>query len=699
MCALFASVLDGLEIPFLASLSLMKKLNVILDLANQKAYVGLLGCTVDLHMIQGHLCIKLSEYPADVKFEWHEQDWHDCEFLCNSQLLNKLTTTAHAAQDSPSVPQSDSEPQRDACNSSRRRMVKRLRQLAARAVVTVYKAMMLGMTETVSKLLEECKSSAKTKKKAKAKAAKALPAVPPTGCSHSRMKRRENASGRFATCENCLARWKWDENGLGWRFHPSSKSFALPSPSAQTVVDHSWPTSTASASTSLPGAKAKRARPTSSGEVSGYRGAEAELTQHYNLAESFGPLNKPYARANMKKGRIKRVVHQCDKSIALLTRELDVYAVRTGDLSNCFKEPKPAAIVIHSAQRQDRKVREAIFTRCERQVSNGGIFIVEYNLAHHHDEPGILPSLVDLPDTCEASFTNTICDNVIELSFITNSRCFLKAAAGSEGLSEIRQPKPRFETPVRVAIFFYGLAEDDPVEKNASKSDQTDAHVPGLKTDISFSGIPSSISKEVRAAVARLHVSAGHPHRQELVRLLAAHSSINAAVFTALEHVRCGTCERAKMPLKPRPASVPEFVGQFGEQLQADVFYIRDLSATNHALVAVTCLATKFYQAAISASHDPQVVLNEFDRRWLRHFGYPLFMAVDADGALEGVFIKHLQESNVMVTVSPADAHHQIGAIERRNAIFRSVVERLLDENGVCNQDQLDLCFSAEFMQ
>ena len=288
MCALFASVLDGFEIPFLASLSLTKKLNVIFDLANQKAYVGLLGCAVDLHMIQGHLCIKLSEYPADVKSEWHEQDWHDCEFLCNSQLLNKLTTTAHAAQDSPSVPQSDSEPQRDACNSARRRMVKRLRQLAARAVVTVYKAMMLGMTETVSKLLEECKSSAKTKKKAKAKA---LPAVPPTGCSHSRMKRRENASGRFATCENCLARWKWDENGPtpGWRFHPSSKSFALPSPSAQTVVGHSWPTSTASASTSLPGAKAKRARPTLSGEVSGYRGTEAELTQHYNLAENDAP--------------------------------------------------------------------------------------------------------------------------------------------------------------------------------------------------------------------------------------------------------------------------------------------------------------------------------------------------------------------------------------------------------------------------
>ena len=102
--------------------------------------------------------------------------------------------------------------------------------------------------------------------------------------------------------------------------------------------------------------------------------------------------------------------------------------------------------------------------------------------------------------------------------------------------------------------------------------------------------------------------------------------------------MNCGTCERARAPLKPRPASVPEFVGPFAEQLQADVFYVRDLSSTNHAMLGITCLATKFYQAALLPSREPQTVLNEFDRLWLRPFGYPLFMSVDADGAFEGVF-------------------------------------------------------------
>ena len=61
LIALSASVLDGLQIPFLASLGLMKKLNIVLDLAKQKAFIGLLGCSVDLRTIQGHLCLKLSE--------------------------------------------------------------------------------------------------------------------------------------------------------------------------------------------------------------------------------------------------------------------------------------------------------------------------------------------------------------------------------------------------------------------------------------------------------------------------------------------------------------------------------------------------------------------------------------------------------------------------------------------------------------
>ena len=98
LIALGASVLDGLDIPFLASLSLLKKLNVVLDLCKQKAFIGLLNCTVDLFLVQGHLCLKNSEYPADVTFVWEQQDMHDCEFLCDSRKCNVINTCDNAAQ-------------------------------------------------------------------------------------------------------------------------------------------------------------------------------------------------------------------------------------------------------------------------------------------------------------------------------------------------------------------------------------------------------------------------------------------------------------------------------------------------------------------------------------------------------------------------------------------------------------------------
>ena len=105
MIALCVSILENLSIPFLASLSLLKKLHLVLDLAQQKAHIGLLGCCVDLHLLQGHLCLKISEYPACVgTFSWEELNHHDCEFLCNGSLLeqNSLVQPSNPAQ-SPTI--------------------------------------------------------------------------------------------------------------------------------------------------------------------------------------------------------------------------------------------------------------------------------------------------------------------------------------------------------------------------------------------------------------------------------------------------------------------------------------------------------------------------------------------------------------------------------------------------------------------
>ena len=53
---------------------------------------------------------------------------------------------------------------------------------------------------------------------------------------------------------------------------------------------------------------------------------------------------------------------------------------------------------------------------------------------------------------------------------------------------------------------------------------------------------------------------------------------------------------------------------------------------------------------------------------------------MDADGAFEGEFRLKLEEAGVHLVVIPPEAHWRIGTVERKNAVLRTVVEKLLDE-------------------
>ena len=198
------------------------------------------------------------------------------------------------------------------------------------------------------------------------------------------------------------------------------------------------------------------------------------------------------------------------------------------------------------------------------------------------------------------------------------------------------------------------------------------------------------LPKEVKASVARLHINTGHCNKKELIRLLAAHGSINGPTLTAIEHMVCGSCERTKPPPAPRPAAIPHFMGQFGERVQLDVVYVRDLSSTNHPILGMVDMATSLQQAVRLHSRASAHVVDQFRRCWLVPYGYPLVCEVDADGAFEGEFRDRIQDAGVHLVVIPPEAHWRIGTVERRNAILRSVLERLIDENAVVNGDALD---------
>ena len=270
-----------------------------------------------------------------------------------------------------------------------------------------------------------------------------------------------------------------------------------------------------------------------------------------------------------------------------------------------------------------------------------------------------------------------------------------------EDLSNVTFPKQRFGKPVNAAIFFFGLADPDkppsaPAGREADADDpEARLPVPGLRTDITFPNAPKTLPKEVKASVARLHINTGHANNKELTRLLAAHGSINGPTLTALEHMVCGSCERTKPPPAPRPASIPHFMGQFGDRVQMDVVYVRDLSGTNHPLLGIADLATSLHQAVRLYSRASAHVVDQFRKCWLMPFGYPLVCEVDADGAFEGEFRLHMEEAGVHLVVIPPEAHWRIGTIERKNSVLRTIIERLIDENAVTSGEALDWAIVA----
>ncbi|OLP99064.1 Copia protein [Symbiodinium microadriaticum] len=873
MIAMSASVLDNVSIPFLASLAVLKKMKIVLDLARQKAYIGLLDCTVDLHLLQGHLCLKISEFPASAEqFDWSALDHHDCEFLCSTSMIEE----AGVSLESSARDQAFASFVSDAGGPSN--MVEQLEAHGASGKAdlgtgsgTHTPCVQAGGKERGREHHPGCKGDPGQAEKEAANAG-AAPELHSSFHEETRQCSREVRNmHRVPRSMEVGRRWSNPWVALSSVFQVLCAALAVGPECGGRFMD-------TSNGVFFNGATGISGKDTTSADFSNLGVRVPWDTGDGDRAVPPGrggrggrglrldrPLEHPQHVA-IKKGTQKRMINNIEKSIELLNRELHVYHDQVEDSHHkseadflelfwChkFKKPglecslaqranhyglsfvdlgtfdpgkqpqtfyeilqrtMPRVLMVHNMQRlwnHGKQLSEMILKCCEHQVDSQASFIIDFDMNIHEDPFGIMAIIGSLPGTREVIFKDDPQGTVH--TFVTNSKCLARASkkapgthdiadamlasiqgevrmkcpwrfdvephnvwyappvddpdawmslleslekrlgrsryfylsegskemkqlkqlvpweitraqvcaqpmtrrlpsdipfthrgaalllntgklhVESEDMNEVRQPKLKFDTPVRTAILFYGMAEDD--KPAAQGKDIPDVHVPGLRTDISFPGIPETITKEVKAAVARLHCNAGHPPKQELIRLLAAHGSINAAVLTALDCMKCGTCERARAPLKPRPAAVPEFVGQFAEQLQADVFYIRDLSSVNHPVLGVTCLATKFYQAALLPSREPQMVLNELDRLWLRPYGYPLFISVDADGAFEGVFLQHLQESGVIVNVVPADGHHQIGAIERRNAVFRSVVERLIDQNAVTNKEQLDLCMSA----
>ena len=150
---------------------------------------------------------------------------------------------------------------------------------------------------------------------------------------------------------------------------------------------------------------------------------------------------------------------------------------------------------------------------------------------------------------------------------------------------------------------------------------------------------------------------------------------------------------------KPRPPPVssvaPAFTGYFGEVLQADIVYIRLITGLAVPVLGMACEATNYHASKALNSRNPGEMLQAILDIWYRPLGLPLHFKCDAGGEFAAEVAAWHGRSGILHEVIPAEAHHRLGKIERRNSLMRSLAERVIDERGVHSVAELNMVLPA----
>ena len=278
----------------------------------------------------------------------------------------------------------------------------------------------------------------------------------------------------------------------------------------------------------------------------------------------------------------------------------------------------------------------------------------------------------------------------------------------AEAISGIlAQSSSRFTSPVRAAIFFFGVAPDSrfnaeenakPEAPNAPKRSSVEQAIeeeetmkpyqPGYR-DITFPGLRDA-PRWLLQMMRRLHTNLGHPSTSAMVRHLSAAGASDMSIQAA-KHLRCEVCRRVQPPREPRPTKVVT-TRRFNDKLGLDILWLKDISGKTYPYLSQVDQGTCYHACSYLGHRSEETTVAALVNGWFTFFGVPDEIVLDADGAFRGFRFEHLQaQSSVKVRFVPPDAHYQMGRAERHGQTVKHMVRRLVSQFAPTSSDELSL--------
>jgi hypothetical protein len=193
-----------------------------------------------------------------------------------------------------------------------------------------------------------------------------------------------------------------------------------------------------------------------------------------------------------------------------------------------------------------------------------------------------------------------------------------------------------------------------------------------------------------------MHSNLAHPSQADFVRfLINAKASLRTLV--GAKGLRCSVCERNVKPKQPRPTAMPT-IGRFNSTVQGDIFYVHLVTAAEVGVYGNICCSTLLHKADVSVNDTAVELFNSLNRSWLAPFGPPDEYVCDAQpGFTSEYFSDKLSQLGIHMRIIPAEAHWQLGRIERHNYTTKIMIQKLIDELQVTTLDELTVVITQVF--
>ncbi|CAK9012642.1 Retrovirus-related Pol polyprotein from transposon RE1 (Retro element 1) (AtRE1) [Includes: Protease RE1 [Durusdinium trenchii] len=205
--------------------------------------------------------------------------------------------------------------------------------------------------------------------------------------------------------------------------------------------------------------------------------------------------------------------------------------------------------------------------------------------------------------------------------------------------------------------------------------------------------VPDGVSpvewKRVLALVKRLHVRAGHPSTRSLVATLKARGA-HPLITLAAKYMHCDDCAETKRSVPAARASFNRSDTQW-HTLQVDNAYFKVGTKTVTAMIMVdeasTFMVPHLLHRLDEGEHEnatAEQVVDALQNSWIRFFGHPSVLRLDPEGAFRSRLLEDFCGTrDIELQPCAAEAHYQIGVVERAIGTLRKSVERFLRSNAV----------------